>query len=130
MIEARPLEMEDKELRQSLIERNEQAACSYLQRVKSNLTATGLRVRILSTRADDVREALNELIQKEAVDFAVMSARGHSREYVADVTYGTVASYTMTHCSVPMLVLTTTVSSEQPSLPTLPQRLRFPVGGR
>src|SRR3546814_7629505 len=76
MIEARPLEMEDKELRQSLIERNEQAACSYLQRVKSNLTATGLRVRILSTRADDVREALNELIQKEAVDLAVMPALG------------------------------------------------------
>src|SRR3546814_979657 len=92
MIEARPLEMEAKELRQSLIERNEQAACSYLQRVKSNLTATGIRVRILSTRADDVREALNELIQKEAVDLAVMSARGHSREYVADVPYGTVRS--------------------------------------
>lgn len=56
MIEARPLEMEDKQLRQSLIERNEQAACSYLQRVKSNLTATGLRVRTPSTRAEDVRE--------------------------------------------------------------------------
>ncbi len=129
MIEARPLEMEDKELRQSLIERNEQAACSYLQRVKSNLTATGLRVRILSTRADDVREALNELIQKEAVDLAVMSARGHSREHVADVPYGTVASYLMTHCSVPMLVLPTTVRPAQTSLPTVHERLRLPVGG-
>src|SRR3546814_595792 len=83
----------------------------------------------LSTRADDVREALNELIQKEAVDLAVMSARGHSREYVADVPYGTVASYLMTHCSVPMLVLPTTVRPAQTSLPTVHERLRLPVGG-
>src|SRR3546814_20038001 len=108
MIEARPLEMEDKELRQSLIERNEQAACSYLQRVKSNLTATGLRVRILSTRADDVHEALNELIQKEAVDLAVISARGHRRQYEAAVPSGTVRSSPMTHCRVPFTVLPTT----------------------
>src|SRR3546814_20568162 len=72
MIEARPLEMEDKELRQSLIERHAQAACRYLQRVKSKLTATGLRVRILSTSAEDVREALNELIQTDTLDLAVI----------------------------------------------------------
>src|SRR3546814_10696907 len=58
-----------------------------------------------------------------------MSARGHSREYVADVPYGTVASYLMTHCSVPMLVLPTTVRPAQTSLPTVHERLRLPVGG-
>src|SRR3546814_20926707 len=93
MIEARPLEMEDKELRQSLIERNDQAACSYLQRVKSNLTATGLRVRILSPRAEDIRKELNELIKKEPVDLAVTSARGHSRQYVENATSGKEAYY-------------------------------------
>jgi len=127
MIEARPLEMEDKQLRQSLIERNEQAAYSYLQRVKFNLTATGLRVRTLSTRAEDVREALSELIQKEAVDLTVMSARGHNRHHVADVPYGTVASYLMTHCTVPMLVLPTAPRPARASLPTTDERLRLPV---
>src|SRR3546814_16176997 len=98
MIEARPLEMEDKELRQSLIERNEQAACSYLQRVKSHLTATGLRVRILSTRAADVSTALNELIQTDTQDLALTSARGHRRANVADAPYGPIASsYIHTH---------------------------------
>lgn len=129
MIEARPLELEDKELRQSLIERNEQAAHSYLQRIKSNLTATGLRVRTLSTRAEDVREALNALIQKEAVDLTVMSARGHNRQHVVDVPYGTVSSYLMAHCSVPMLVLPTISRPAQTTLPTTHERLRLPVGG-
>lgn len=127
MIEARPLEMEDKQLRQSLINRNEQAARSYLQRIKSNLAATGLPVRVVSTRGDDVREVLNDLIQREAVDLAVMSARGHSRQHVADVPYGSVATYLMTHCPVPMLVMPATLRSTQTSLPPAIEGLRLPV---
>lgn len=130
MLEAQPLEAEDKELRQNLIERNEQAARNYLQRVKSNLAATGLRVRTLSIRADDVREALNELIQKEAADLTVMSARGHSRQHATEVPYGTVASYLMAHCTVPMLVLPTTVRSPQTLLRSANEEIRLPLGGQ
>ncbi|PBN42886.1 universal stress protein [Sphingobium sp. D43FB] len=127
MIEARPLEVEDKRLRQSLIERNEQAARSYLDRIKSNLSTSGLRVRTISIRGDDVREALSDLIQRKGADLAVLSARGHSHQHVSDVPYGTVASYLMAHCNVPMLVTPSTSRTAQTSIPTGNNRLRLPL---
>lgn len=126
MIEARPMEIEDKRLRQSVIERNEDAARNYLDRTKSNLSASGLRVRAISTRADDVREALSDLIQREGADLAVLSARGHSHQHVSDVPYGTVASYLIAHCNVPMLVTPATNHAAQTPLPTGNNCIRLP----
>ena len=127
MIEARPLELEAKRLWQDLIERNEQAARSYLDRTKSKLSNSGLRVRTISTRGDDVREALGDLIHREGADLAVMSARGHSHQHVSDVPYGTVASYLMAHCNVPMLVTPSTIRTAQTPIPTGNNRLRLPL---
>lgn len=127
MIEARPLEAEDMMLRQSVVDRNEQAARSYLERVKANLSAAGLRVRMISTRGDDVRETLKDLIHREGADLVVLSARGHGRQHVSDVHYGTVSSYLMAHCAVPMLVLPSTAQRAQPSGPAGNDRLRLPV---
>lgn len=126
MIEARPFEVEDKRLRESLIDRNEQAARNYLDRTKSNLSGTGLRVRTISSRGDDVRETLSSLIQREGVDLTVMSARGHSHQHVSDVPYGTVASYLMAHCNVPMLVLPSATDTPSVTIPAGNSRLRLP----
>ena len=126
MIEARPLEVEDKRLRESIIDRNEQAARNYLDRTKSNLSGTGLRVRAISCRGDDVRETLSALIQREQADLAVMSARGHSHQHVSDIPYGTVASYLMAHCNVPMLVLPSATGTTPMTIPAGNNRLRLP----
>jgi nucleotide-binding universal stress UspA family protein len=126
MIEARPLEVEDKRLRESIVDRNEQAARNYLDRTKSNLSGTGLRVRAISCRGDDVRETLSALIQRERADLAVMSARGHSHQHVSDVPYGTVASYLMAHCNVPMLVLPSATGTTPMTVPVGNNRLRLP----
>ncbi|MBS88147.1 hypothetical protein CA262_05910 [Sphingobium sp. GW456-12-10-14-TSB1] len=127
MIEARPLEVEDKRLRQGLIERNEQAARSYLDRTRSNLSSSGLRVRTISIRGEDVREALNDLIRREGADLAILSARGHNHQHVSDLPYGTVASYLMAHCNVPMLVTPATSRNAQTSIQNGNDRLRLPL---
>lgn len=126
MLEAKPLEAEEKRLRQSLIERNEQAARSYLNQTKSNLAGTGLDVRTITICGDDVREALIDLIQREGADLAVMSARGHSHQHVCDVPYGTVASYLMAHCNVPMLVTPAAVPTTSPALQPRRDHIRLP----
>ena len=130
MIEARPLEVEDKKLQQALIERNEQAARSYLDRTKSNLSASGLRMRTISIRGEDVREVLCDLIQRERADIAVLSARGHSHRHVSDVPYGTVASYLMTHCNVPMLVTPATIRSGKAQIAVGHNCLRLPLAAQ
>jgi nucleotide-binding universal stress UspA family protein len=130
MIEARPLEVEDKKLQQALIERNKQAARSYLDRTKSNLSASGLRMRTISIRGEDVREVLCDLIQRERADIAVLSARGHSHRHVSDVPYGTVASYLMTHCNVPMLVTPATIRSGKAQIAVGHNCLRLPLAAQ
>lgn len=130
MIEARPLEAEDEKLRESLIDRNEQAARIYLDRTNANLSSSGLRVRAILLRGEDVRETLSALIQREGVDLAVMSARGHSHQYVSDVPYGTVASYLMTHCTVPMLVLPSAAGAIPMTVSTDANSLRLPYAAQ
>ncbi|AEG48592.1 MULTISPECIES: universal stress protein [Sphingomonadaceae] len=127
MIQARPLETEDETLRENLIERNEQAARSYLDRTRSNLSAMGLRARAIVIRGGDVRDTLCALIDREAADLAVMSARGHGHQHVRDVPYGTVASYLMAHCSVPMLVLPSASRKAQMTSPAASQSVRLPT---
>lgn len=127
MIEATPLEMEDMILQQNVIERNDQAARGYLKRVRANLAATGLRVRTISARGDDVRETLRDLIHREGADLVVLSARGHGRHHACDMSYGTVASYLMSHCAVPMLVMPSKTPLARSSTPAGHDRLRLPV---
>jgi len=127
MIQARPLETEDETLRENLIERNEQAARSYLDRTRSNLSAMGLRARAIVIRGGDVRDTLCALVDREAADLAVMSARGHGHQHVRDVPYGTVASYLMAHCSVPMLVLPSASRKAQMTSPAASQSVRLPT---
>ncbi|MGE4429994.1 MAG: universal stress protein [Sphingobium sp.] len=127
MIEATPLEMEDMILQQNVIDRNDRAARGYLKRVSANLAATGLRVKAISARGDDVRQTLGDLIQREGADLVVLSARGNGRHHASDVPYGTVASYLMSHCAVPMLVMPSTARLARPSAPAGHDRLRLPV---
>lgn len=105
LIETDPLESQDLELRERLIERNERVARSYLDRVRGHAAGQGLKVRALPLRGDDIRSTLNRFISSEHVDLLVLSARGHGGTRVSDVPYGNVAGYLITHSPVPVLIV-------------------------
>jgi len=105
LIETDPLEAEDIELRERLIDRNERVARSYLDRVRGYAAEHDIKVRALTLRGDDIRSSLTKIIGSERVDLVVLSARGHGGTRVSDVPYGNVAGYLITHSPVPMLIV-------------------------
>lgn len=112
LIETGPLEADDLELRERVIKRNERVAQSYLDRIRSQATEQGLRVRAQTLRGDDIRSSLTKFVESERVDLVVLSARGHGGARVSDVPYGNVAGYLITHSPVPILIVR---STEPPS---------------
>jgi nucleotide-binding universal stress UspA family protein len=45
------------------------------------------------------------MIGAEQVDLVVLSARGHGFGVHADMAYGSVTAYLMSHCATPMLIV-------------------------
>lgn len=105
LTEIGPPEPEDIQLRARVVDRNERIAQRYLARVKAYLTDTGVRVRTLLRRSDDVRTALVDLIDQEGGDLVVLSARGQGGQHHAGVRYGSVAGYLMAQSPVPLLIV-------------------------
>lgn len=129
LTETRPLEPRDLELRRNVVERNEQTARTYLDHVRSYIAAMGLAVRVVSMRGEDVRSALAGLIRSEAADLVVLSASGHGGRHHADVPYGSVTAYLMTHSAAPMLIVRQSVTAPEPLAVTNIQSSRLPVVG-
>jgi nucleotide-binding universal stress UspA family protein len=126
LTETRPLELEDLLLRQRVVERNEEMAGAYLERIRSRLAGMGLRVRVLSCRGDDVRVSLARLIDTEGADLVVISAQGRGGSCHRDMRYGSVASYLMAHSIAPVLVVRPPPVVAEPS--AAPEReVRLPV---
>ncbi|MBT2188356.1 universal stress protein [Sphingobium nicotianae] len=130
LTEIRPLEPIDLELQRHVIERNEQAGRAYLEHMRAYIAETDLKVRVISLRADDVRAALASLIRSEGADIVVLSARGHGGRHHADIPYGSVASYLMTHCPVPMLIARPSLTADEPFALNLLHDGPFPATGR
>lgn len=104
LTEPRPLEPEDMELRYRVIERNERIARDYLDRLRKRLSGQGLNIEVVIERADNVSCALANIVDKDAPDLLIMSARGHGSRQHRDVRYGGVTSYMMTHATMPVLI--------------------------
>jgi nucleotide-binding universal stress UspA family protein len=105
LTEARPYEAADLELRRQVVERNARAARAYLDRLRSNIAALGLQVRVLSVQGDDVRATLCRMICNEHADLVVLSARGHGLSSHTDMPYGSVTGYLASHCPAPILIV-------------------------
>jgi len=129
LTETQPLEPEDLLLQQRVIERNEETARFYLKRVHAYLAGMGLRVRVRSSRGDDVRATLARLIDTEAADLVILSARGHGGCRHADMRYGSVASYLMMHSTAPLLVMRPASADVEPAATPDYIQLRLPVAG-
>lgn len=127
LTETGPLEAEDVELRERVIERNERVARAYLDRVRSYAVKQGLGVRAVVLRGEDVRSGLIDLIDAERVDLVLLSARGHGGNRVPDVPYGNVAAYLMTHSPVPMLIVRSVGSTGRGDAPLPRNAGRLPA---
>jgi nucleotide-binding universal stress UspA family protein len=103
LTEIGPLDREAVELRERLVERNERVARAYLDRLRCQLTATGVVVRTLVVRAADVRSRLGRLVTDENAELVVLSAYGRSGR--SDVPFGSTVEYLLAHASTPLLVL-------------------------
>lgn len=127
LTETRPLEPEDLQLRQRVVERNAEIARAYLERTRSYLTAMGLRVRIVAAEGDDVRATLAGLINTERADLVVLSARGHGGSRQSDMRYGSVTSYLISHAAAPMLIVRPTSIRVEPTATQNSQGGRLPA---
>lgn len=108
LTETRPYDAADIALREQVIERNQQTADAYLERMRQYVADMKVRVRIISTQCKDVRAKLEQIIRTENADLVIMSARGHGLSANADMPYGSVASYLMMHSPAPLLVIPAT----------------------
>ena len=105
LTEPNPLEPEDLELRDRVLERNESTARCYLDRLSRHLGVQGSQVRVVLKHGENVCTALARMVAAESADLVIMSARGHSTCCHEDVRYGHVASYLMSHAAIPVLVI-------------------------
>lgn len=131
LTEPRPLEPEDIELRSRVVARNEAAAREYLERLRRQLAMRDIPARIILKHGDNVRRMLARIVSSEDADLVIISARGHGNCEHADVRYGSVASYLMTHAAVPVLVARTQAARPpaESALICNPQPSRAPVFG-
>jgi len=110
-----PLDGEDRDLDQRLVDRNARAAETYLDGVRRHLACDSVRVRIHVAVDGDVRGEILRRIAEDHVDLVVFS--GHGRGARAELPFGSVASFLLEHATAPLLVIresTTDVARKPP----------------
>lgn len=102
-----PLEPEDVELRQRIMRRNQLAGRIYLDRIRGRISDSSIPVRTVILSGGDPRHLIARAILDERADMAVVSSHGCSGH--ADVSAGSVTSHLMTHTSIPLLIVRTSM---------------------
>lgn len=103
LTEIGPLESEDLELKNRLVQRNERVARDYLERICENIRTIGLAVSMAVLTGGDARRLLTDAITSESGDLLVIASHGCSG--YADVAAGDVASYILAHSPIPVLMV-------------------------
>ena len=98
-----PLEEEEHELEQRLIDRNTRAAQVYLEGIRKHLASEGVQVRALVTVDGDVRSEILHRVAADHVDLLVFS--GHGSGGRAELPFGSVAAFLLEHATIPLLVI-------------------------
>lgn len=122
----RPLDEEELDLEQRLVDRNARAAKIYLERVQDHIPGDGFRVRTLVTVDGDVRGEILRSIADDHVDLVVLSGHGHGGR--AELPFGSTASFLLEHATVPLLVVRQRIAHATRTLPRSRSRggLRLP----
>jgi nucleotide-binding universal stress UspA family protein len=119
-----PLDQEEHDLDQRLVDRNARAARVYLENVRNHIAGGSVRVRALVTVDGDVRGEILRRIAEDHVDLVVFS--GHGRGGRAELPFGSVASFLLEHAAAPLLVVRERTNHTKPT----PQRSRSRGGAR
>ena len=98
-----PLDEEEHDLDQRLIDRNTRAAQIYLEGVRKRVAGDGLRVRALVSIDGDVRSEILHRVAADHVDLLVFSGHGSSGR--AELPFGSVASFLLENSTVPLLIV-------------------------
>ncbi|MBW2282471.1 MAG: universal stress protein [Deltaproteobacteria bacterium] len=98
-----PLDGEDQDLEQRLVDRNARAAEIYLADLKKRVEGAGLRVRTRVTVDGDIRGEILRRVAEDHVDLVVLSGSGRSGR--AESPFGSVASFLLEHATTPLLVV-------------------------
>jgi nucleotide-binding universal stress UspA family protein len=98
-----PLDEEEQDLDQRLVDRNARAAEIYLEGVQKRVAGDGVQVRTLVAVDGDVRGEILRRIAEDHVDLVVFS--GHGRGGRAELPFGSVASFLLEHATAPLLVV-------------------------
>jgi len=98
-----PLDEEEQDLDQRLVDRNARAAEVYLEGVQKHVAGDGVQVRTLVAVDGDVRGEILRRIAEDHVDLVVSS--GHGRGGRADAPFGGVASFLLEHATAPLLIV-------------------------
>ena len=118
-----PPETSDLELRLRLDQRNEKAACGFLERTHRRLTDQGLAVRHRCLKGD-TRSTLLRAINEEQPGLVILSSRGQGGRRCQDLSLGSTAAYLLAHLNGPMLLVRPTNSTvERPALQEMALRM-------
>jgi nucleotide-binding universal stress UspA family protein len=98
-----PLDDDEHDLDQRLVDRNVRAAKAYLVDVDRHVARDGVRVRTHVSTDGDVRGEILRYIAENHVDLVVFS--GHGQSGRAQLPVGSVASFLLEHATVPLLVV-------------------------
>ena len=116
------LETADVDLRLRLNERNQAAACNFLERTTRRIADQGLKVRSKCLKGD-TRSSLQHVIAEERPGLVILSARGQGGQHCRDLPIGSTASYLLNHLVQPvMLVPAAMAGMERPAIPMSPIR--------
>lgn len=94
---------EDMQLAQQLAARLESNAKKYLEHLQQQLARDGTSVNTLVGRNANERQGLLDISQENQADLIVLSAHGSGCDSVR--SFGSVATFLLTHSVVPLLVL-------------------------
>ena len=111
-----PPEIADLELRLQLDQRNEQAACNFLERTRRRTADLGIKVRSLCLKGD-TRSTLLRAIAQEKPGLVILASRGQGGKHCHDLALGGTAAYLLAHLAGPMMLV-------RPAANRADQRLR------
>ncbi|WCT78596.1 universal stress protein [Novosphingobium humi] len=99
-----PLATGDLELRKRLEERNEKAACGFMETTRRRLIDQGLVARVLCKKGD-TRSTLLKVLSEQEPDLVVISAKGQGGRHCSDLSIGGTASYLLDHLACPVMLV-------------------------
>jgi len=109
-----PLDEDEHDLDQRLIDRNTRAAQVYLEEVRKHVMGDGLRVRTVVAVDGDVRSEILRRVAADHIDLLVFS--GHGSGGRGELPFGSVAGFLLEHATVPLLVIRDRIAQKSRAL--------------